>query len=568
MKLLSLRSTNPNFKTLEFKDGLNVLAGIQRSNEKKDTYNGVGKSFSLNLLHLMFGGKIRSYPKRISEFLAEYGTFFLDFEHRDKPYSIEKNFSKPSYVLNGKVVTAKDYPDELRKIFLSGCDEGISFKQVFNVFCRRYGGGYYSDILKQQGQPSADYHQMYLNLYLLGLDMSLVRRKAVVKERLKELRETRKVVQNYEKALDRSNTKDVKEELDRLVADKDKFIIAQNYDAIEREADERTRELNEIRDRIHDLNERMIRKLSNIDSTRSVDIDVERVKQIYDEANFFFEGKVVHRLREASEFHKNLVRSRIKRLNQEIENLRTETAYLDDELNRKAVIRDGLLKNLDSSGALSEYNSIVDRIRTLGDQIHDLNKYKNVIDGFRAEESELAVKNAEIQADSIKYLSEIEDYRESLENRFRQLVKSFYRNNGGSFGIQSTQDAKYLFGVSAHIPRDLSQGVGEVKIFCYDFLLFQLNPELLGFIAHDGCIFSEMDPRQKSMIFKVAMDHVQSYDLQYFVNIGQASLEEVLDEEGSIGLLSDEEKREVKHSVIMTLYDNDPQNWLFGTRFG
>ena len=191
-----------------------------------------------------------------------------------------------------------------------------------------------------------------------------------------------------------------------------------------------------------------------------------------------------------------------------------------------------------------------------------------MIDEFRAEESDLAVKNAAIQADSVKYLNEIEDERESLENRFRQLVKSFYRNNGGSFDIQATQDAKYLFDVIAHIPRDGSQGVGEVKIFCYDLLLFQLNPELLGFIAHDGCIFSEMDPRQKSMIFKVVLEHVHSYDLQYFVNIGQASLDEVLDKEGNIGLLSAEEKREVGKSVIMTLYDNDPQNWLFGMRFG
>lgn len=568
MKLLSLRSANPNFKTLEFKDGLNVLAGVQLSEEKKDTYNGVGKSFSLSLLHLMFGGKVSSHPKRVRDFLAGYGTFFLDFEHHGKQFSVEKNFSKPSYILNGRVVTAKDYPDELRKIFLSRCDESISFKQIFNVFCRRYGGNYYSDILTQQGQPRPDFRQMYINLYLLGMDMSLVRRKASIKEQLKKLRETRKVIQDYEKALEDNNVKDVKEELDRLVADKNRFVIAKNYDAIEREANDRTRELNDIRDKIHDLNERIARKLSNIESTRSVDIDVERVKQIYDEANFFFEGKVVRRLREASEFHKNLVRNRIERLNQEIGELRSETAYLDSELSRKEVVRDQLIQDLDSKGALSEYNSIVDRIRTLEDQINDLNKYKNVIDGFRAEESDLAVKNAAIQADSVRYLNEIKDKRESLENRFRQLVKSFYRNNGGSFDIQATQDAKYLFDVIAHIPRDGSQGVGEVKIFCYDLMLFQLNPELLGFIAHDGCIFSEMDPRQKSMIFKVVLEHVHSYDLQYFVNIGQASLDEVLDKEGNIGLLSDEEKREVDNSIIMTLYDNNPQNWLFGMRFG
>jgi uncharacterized protein YydD (DUF2326 family) len=118
------------------------------------------------------------------------------------------------------------------------------------------------------------------------------------------------------------------------------------------------------------------------------------------------------------------------------------------------------------------------------------------------------------------------------------------------------------------VPRDGSQGINEVKIFCYDFLLYQLRPSLLSFIAHDGCIFSEMDPRQKSMIFKVAIETIENSDLQYFVNIGQSSLDEILDVDDKLQILSKSEKAYIKRSVILELFDKDPSNWLFGTSFG
>ena len=52
-------------------------------------------------------------------------------------------------------------------------------------------------------------------------------------------------------------------------------------------------------------------------------------------------------------------------------------------------------------------------------------------------------------------------------------------------------------------------------------LLAALNPNLLGFIAHDSCIFSGVDPRQVATMFKVVLEMVEQHDLQYFVNINK-----------------------------------------------
>ena len=74
---------------------------------------------------------------------------------------------------------------------------------------------------------------------------------------------------------------------------------------------------------------------------------------------------------------------------------------------------------------------------------------------------------------------------------------------------------------------------------------------------------SEMDPRQKATIFKVILELIQNYDLQYFINIGESSLEEVLEQK----ILKDSEKEQISKSIILELYDKDPKNWLFGQEF-
>ncbi len=409
---------------------------------------------------------------------------------------------------------------------------------------------------------------MYTNLSLLGIDTDLVAEKFQVKEKLNQLDKARKVVEGYQSLLEESNINDLKDELKDLIKDKDEFVIAENYDKFKESADKETAGINEIRNTVHNINNNIIRKSESLKQAAMTDINLDKVKKIYEEADFFFKENISVRLDEANEFHLKLMNSRINRFKSEINSLKVEAKQLNRDLAIKEKHRDSILKDLNSKGALEEYNSINERIRTIDEEVRDLEKYKAILEGFKKDESNLDLDNARIKADSVEYLINLKENLDSLENKFRVLVKRFYKNHGGSFKITNSKDAKYLYNIDVHVPRDGSQGVNEVKIFCYDFLLYQLNPDLLGFIAHDGCIFSEMDPRQKSMIFKVALEYIHDSGLQYFVNIGQASLKEVLDEDETINILSDKEKWKVNNSVILELYDKDPSKWLFGESFG
>ncbi|BCE03555.1 DUF2326 domain-containing protein [Marinicellulosiphila megalodicopiae] len=572
MKLLKLSSNNSKFKTLKFESGLNILAGLQLTSADKKTYNGVGKSFSLNLIHLMLGSYLdptKPTEKKIQNFLSGYGVFYLEFEHEGKPYKVEKDFGQSHHILNGEKIVKSNYPSELKKIFIKNeLYNGVSFKQILNVFARRYGGTYYSSIIAQQGRPEQDYHQMYTNLALLGINTNLVTKKSIVKEKLNKLKKAKSVIENYESLLGESNINDLKDELKTLIKNKQDFVIAENYDKYKREADAKTEIINKIRNEIYEVIKSMGRKKQSLDEAGVKEIDLVKVKKIYEEASFFFGDKISIRLDQATDFHKNLLKNRASRINSEILELEDQLNTLNVNLKDNERIRDSILKDLDSKGALEEYNSINERIRSFESEIGELDKYRQILQSFKEDKSQYDLENANIKAEAVKYLVDSKIFLETIENMFRALVKKFYLNHGGSLEISETNDAKYLFNIDAQIPRDGSQGINEVKIFCYDLLLYQLNPSLLSFIAHDGCIFSEMDPRQKSMIFKVIIEIIKSSELQYFVNLGQSTLDEILDKDNKLNILNKEEKQYIQNNVILELYDKDPINWLFGEAFG
>ena len=158
-KLLVLSSDNPKFKTLKFNPGLNIVSGIQLSEEDKKTFNGIGKSLSLKLIHFIFGGSFKGKDElKFEEYLKKYGTFSLKFSHAGKEYEVSKNFSEAAFYINNEKIAKSKYPQKLNEIF--GLDSSpISFTQMFNSFARKFGGSQYSDVISQQGRPLEDYYQ-------------------------------------------------------------------------------------------------------------------------------------------------------------------------------------------------------------------------------------------------------------------------------------------------------------------------------------------------------------------------------------------------------------------------
>ena len=67
MRLISLTANQKSFHPIIFKDGINIIAGKQvtpHNENDGNTYNGVGKSLTLHLIHFCLGSrKIESFKK-------------------------------------------------------------------------------------------------------------------------------------------------------------------------------------------------------------------------------------------------------------------------------------------------------------------------------------------------------------------------------------------------------------------------------------------------------------------------------------------------------------------------
>ena len=565
MKLLQLTSDNPKFKTLDFEPTLNIVAGLQLTKEEKKTINSIGKSLTLTLVQLMFGGKLdtkKPKEKKLKDFLSTYGFFCLNFKHGVDEYEIKKDFSKPAFYINDKKITQTDYPHELNKIFIDE-DSDLSFRQVFNSFARRFGGDYYSDPIRQQGMPLTDYNQRLNNLKLLQIDTKLIKENFKIRDKISKLEKAEEFIQEYANALDKVNLKDLKDEHKQLAKDKENFIIAQNYDAIKVEADTLTEELDEFRNRIQRIKNSLQKKEKNLLASDIIDIDANEIESLYKEAKFFFDEKIKKRLEDAQNFHNTLICNRKNRIEVEIKELEMEEENLSKKVETLSVQRDKKLILLNDSGALEEYHAIEEKIKDLYQEIEKLTKYEKLLSEFTLDKSELDVQSSVVKQKSILYLEKEKEHLGKLEDNFRLIVKKFYNGHGGSLKIKEAKKAKYLYDIFIDIDGDGGQSVGNVGIFCYDILLYKLNQNLLNFLAHDGFIFSEMDGRQKAMIFKVIIELIKKNNLQYFINIGQDSLEMILKQD----ILTNEEKEFIKKHIILELYDKEPEYRLFGEAF-
>ena len=570
MRLLKLTSNNPKFRTINFEKGLNIVVGTQLTKEQKKSINGIGKSMSLSLIHYMFGSSFKSKAdKNLKEYLSKYGTFILTFIHREKEYTIKKRFSQTDFYLNDEKITKTNYPKKLNKLFLGNEDSKPGFRQIFNCFARRYSSevSYYSNILTQQARPIEDYHQRHTNLSLLDVDLKLVEKSCDIKDKLSKLEKAKTTIKEYKKGLDSSNINDIKDKIQKLENKLQNFIIAKSFDALKKKADDLTSQLNEVRNKIFFNDNKLKRKEISLEDSKNTNIDIKKVEELFNEANFFFEDKIVKRLYQAQEFHNNLIINRKKRLSAEISKLKISSIQLQKEKETVSTKRDALLKDLNNSGALEERDSLKDKIKTLETKKNNLEKYENILSEFKKDKSDLDVENAIVKQKSIYYLERNQEKHNEVERVFRDFVKQFYDNEGGSLKIEEAPTAKYLFNINSHIPKEGSQGVGEVKIFCYDVLLYSQNKNLLNFLAHDGCIFSEMDPRQKTTIFKVILELAKDDSFQYFLNIGENTLKEILDDKNQINILTEEEKETIKQSIRLELSDKEAKYWLFGESF-
>lgn len=570
MQLIKVYSNKESFKPIHFnQSGLSFIVAKQKNPDKREsgkTYNGVGKSLLVNIIHFCMGSQKKHYTSFCNKLPG--WEFYLDFTVSGVYYTAMRTTENPNQiVLNGEGLSLTKFNAKMESICFDIPDaiSTLSFRSLFPFFIRP-NKKWYVDF---NGATSSfnQYNTMLYNAFLLGLDIFLAQKKYVIKkeqERIKTLEGNFKKDEllrdffagNKDVSL---TIVDLQEKIKKLDEDLNNFKIADDYRNVQSTADQLENEL-------FNLNNNIILIKNNIDTiNKSLEIETkttqEDIKKIYEEANVHFSDNIMKTLEDLEKFYEKLVLNRKKRLLEQKNKLVSEKIDKEQMADKLKIELDNQMKYLGDHQALDVFLSLSEKGNQYRARLESLTKYQTLQLEYR-EKLRDAEKN-QIQQSEITegFLKEIEPEIVRLRDYFRGLAKRFYPNSVAGLTIENNAgDNQQRYIIDAKIESDNSDGINNVKIFCYDMtLLFKGQNHNIDFIFHDSRLFDGIDERQKTELFKILHEEFKSSNKQYIATVNQNQLNEIKN------CISDREFNDiVTKNIVLELTDDKDADKLLG----
>jgi uncharacterized protein YydD (DUF2326 family) len=572
MRLVQLSANMTSFKTVKFNpDGLTLIVGVKtnaRENKaaKGDkTYNGVGKSLLIELVHFCLASKAKdSFKKALPGW-----EFTLVFEIDGIRHTATRNTLNQNKIFFDHIETTlvkyKSFLDE--SVFDIPSDaHGLSFRSLISKFIRSGTESYNKP--DETGSDFTPYDALVRNCFLLGLDTDLIVEKSLLR---KDYVETEQLVKSFEKDtvirdffkgdLDVDITLTYShEEIRRLEDELKRFEVAANYYEIQKEADV-------LADRLFELKNHIVlirNAIGSIDASlkQKPDISREKVLALYSEVINAFRPETIRHLDEVEQFHQSLLANRIARLSRDRLKFAKDLSAAEDNIIGGQKTLDQKLALLGSSRALDQFVAITNQISTLKAEAQKLKDFKELKQKYS---DTLAMISTKLNSAIIKtnaYLSENEEDVELKLAPFRSLAKRFYPKAPAGISLKNNEGENQIrFNLDVRIQNDASDGINEVRLFCFDMTLLLAKSHKVGFVIHDSRLFSDIDPRQRAVLFKTAHELTKGMGLQYIATMNEDQIDSMSDQ------FSSEELESIfNENITVRLKDDSAESKLLGVQ--
>lgn len=569
LKLKRLSANMSTFHEVVFNDGLTFIVG-QRENpnisDVKATYNGIGKSLIVTIIHFCLGSKkIESFERELSDWV-----FKLEFTIDSDTYVAERACNNQEKIkLNSKEMSIKNFNKEMgEKIFnISEDDKGLSFRALIKHFIRTKSGYEAYD----RANARKEYDKLLCQCHLLGLDTKKVRDKHEIMQNISSVRgfinklKNEPVVKNAKRNNVTIAAADLEEAINKLEKSLDDFQIASDYHAVVSEADEISKQISKQENDLFLIQDQM--KLIEDSLVLQPDITSKRLFELYKEANIALPEKVINTVNDVELFHNTLLKNRAAFLSKQYAQLQEQQKQIKLDIHKLFDSKNNLLKYLDCHGALDEYTAIS---KKLIDDKEQLSKMTEIVSLIERYEISLANSIIELQQSHIEtnqYLATIKPFLNEIMSTFRSFSRHFYGDTPGGINIKNnTGENSMRYDIKAEIQSDSSDGISEVKIFCYDMTLLLLaQNHHVEFIFHDSRLFGNMDPRQKIQLIKAVDLYTKDHNIQYIASINEDMVNSIQP------FLKDQNEFESINKTIidntkLTLTDKDDSSKLLGVQ--
>jgi uncharacterized protein YydD (DUF2326 family) len=567
MRLLQLSANKASFKTIPFNHtGISLIVAKQKTDEKRNTYNSVGKSLAIALVHFCLG----SNPIKDLEDKLPNWIFCLDFEIRGRYYTAKRSTSNQGIInLDGQEIKLDDYRDLLGvEVFgLVNNIQYLKFRPLLSRFIRPKRNSYdnYYNCIAEE----SDYSRLLNTSYLLGLDISKIIKKCELKDEADAITKFDKSLQSdpivqsfFVDGDDGENIKLKIVELQRKIADLqyhvDNFIIAQDYNEIKKEADKLSSHLQELRNQAAKFRI----AISNIDKSLQIksDITEQQLRDFFCKAQVELNDMIVKRLSEVEEFNGKLLGNREKSLLDEKAKFTLSLADIESQIDSLGKQEDEKLQYLKSHGALDDYVGLTEQLNAYKNQCERLSNFEKMLKEHKARKAAIKKEMAEEDEITERYLTKIDEQITDIISYFQILSEQFYKDKTAGISIENNTGAnKSRFNIEAKIADDAGDGVNGVKTFCFDWTLLkkQLNHHV-QFIFHDSRLVSDIDTRQIATALKIAYKECIENGFQYILTINQNILDNLRLQMG------DDFDTIVTNNEVLELTDESNEGKLLG----
>ena len=565
MRLIELRANKKSFHTVTFNpNGITVIAAIKETEDQKKTYNSVGKSLTIALIHFCLGSNSNKEFLKLEDWI-----FTLDFKIGSEEFtSIRSTINQKEIELNGEKCSLKEFNKILEeKLFrIKENTKYVTFRSLMPRFIRYGEDGYISnDRYIKKENPLAT---LLNNAFLLGLDTDLILKKADLREKELNISKLKAQLSNPEfKAIfGTENKKDLEikiVELEILInryrKSIDEFIIAEDYNSIRKEADKISYDLKYLKNK----SSKFQIAISNIDKSLEIqpDISKDQIIKLYENAKFELGEMVIKKLGELEQFNSKILDNRKIKLIQEKRDFEIQLLEVSATISELGRQEDEKLQYLNSTGALDDYTKLNQALNDNEKRLHSLLQYKKLESDYKlfVEENKKDFTNENII--TAKYIEQVEDLIKENIILFKYFVEKFYSEKNSGITIENNEGKNATrFDIKAKIQDDSGKAVKEVKIFCYDWTILKgKHNHIVNFLFHDSAITGDMDTRQVKTMFEVAHNECKLNDFQYIISLNQNVIESLKTE-----MTIEEHKELVTDKIKLTLSDKSPEEKLLG----
>lgn len=547
MFLNSLTSSDPRFKTLQFRDGLNVLvADRTEASEQGDSRNSIGKTSFVKILRYILGGDLSSEFKapELSEhtFTASLSLPSAQNDEVDE-VTITRAVSPTTRVkVSGWSATngATDlHIDEWRallsrKVFRIPEDASRpTAGQIWGQLIRTYFG----NPIKGH-QSEADWESGVKLGFMLGLSPEILGKAGDVDRLTKQGKAIRAAVRegaiahlSLDESALRAQLAAARRQRDRTQEDLRAFRVDEQYADHQRAADDLSGSIQRLNDEALSL-QRRLRELNEALQDEAVtplngDLTM-RLERVYAEIGVVLPDTVSRRYEEVQAFHESVVRNRRSFLEQELSAVHERLDAINVERHRLDDQRSTIMQLLNETVALDTFLSIQRGLAQQESNVADIERRLEAATSISTIGDTIKLRTAELVASVRTELNERDDRLSESIALFGELGAEIYTDREASLLVAPTP--KGLLSIGPHISGDASTGVRSVETFMLDMVCtiaaIKANraPRLL---VHDSHLFDAIDGRQVASCLNIGARLAEEHGFQYIVTLNSDFLASV-----------------------------------------